>query len=113
MSGEFLLKRWDVTVPRFGTGVQVAATRGKALAAAWRSDVFCDVTFGEFIRHARARRAPEPPRFGDRIQVMGRDAYFLGENGQYVQFCYPDETEHFVSHPLDVTPESYRPRAYR
>lgn len=113
MGEAFKLKRWEVSVPGYGTGIYCVPTRGKALADAWRCDAFSGVTFGEFIKFARARRATEPPRWGDQITVLGKPAFFVGENGQYVQFAWPDGEFVLNSHPFDVQPESYRPAAYR
>lgn len=111
---DFLLKRWEVTVGRYGTGTYLAPTRGAAMADAWRSDAFSGYTFGEFLKIARCRRDRyTPARWGGPITVLGKPAYFVGENGQYVIFAYPGGKFTLHAHPYDVEPESYRPRAYR
>ena len=110
----FLLKRWDVSVPGYGVGTYCRPTRGKALSDAWRSDVFNNVSFGEFIRVARCRRSPvDPPDFGTPITVLGRPAFFVGRDSQYVSFAWPDGEFTLHAHPLDVLPEEFRPQAYR
>ncbi len=108
----FILRRFEVSVGHYGDAIILATTRGKALADAWRSDLFEGLTFGEFLKIARARLSkyqPEP----DAITVMGKAALGLGHNSQYVQFVYPGTDVVLNAHPLDVLPESYRPRAYR
>jgi hypothetical protein len=116
-NGGFLLKRWTVSVT-WSSGTITSAdieapTRGKAMADAWRSDVFNGSTFGEFLRFARARRAPEPRRFGDEIMVLGKPAFFIENNRQYVRFAWPGNGCVFNAHPYDVEPEEYRPSTYR
>lgn len=119
MSGTgFLLKRWLVSVPWASgvttTGVELATTRGKALANAWRCDAFSGSTFGAFLRHARCRRdTTTPPRYGDEITVNGKPAFFIESNRQYVRFCYPGADHVLNAHPYDVLPVSYRPDTYR
>lgn len=117
MSGAFLMKRWTITV-RWASGTETssdstAATRGKALADAWRSDAFSGSTFGEFMKFARCRRTIDPQQWGDQITVEGKPAFYLGRNSQYVRIAYPDSDVALNAHPLDVSPESYRPECYR
>ena len=112
MSGDFILRRYLVTVGRWGEAVILAASRGKAMADAWRSDAFTDYTFGEFLKIARCRLDSYQPTPTE-ITVSGKRALGLGHNSQYVQFVYPGCDVVLNSHPLDVLPESERPRAYR
>lgn len=113
MSGpDFILRRYLVEVGRWGSAPILAASRGKALADAWRSDAFEGYTFGEFLKMARCRLDPHQP-VPTEITVSGERALGLGHNGQYVRFVYPGKEVVLNSHPLDVLPESYRPAAYR
>lgn len=109
---DFILRRYEVTVGHWGSDIFLATTRGKALADAWRSDAFEGYTFGEFLKMARCSLTDFQP-VPDEITVSGKPAHGLGHNGQYVQFVWPGGTFVLNSHPLDVLPESYRPRAYR
>lgn len=109
---EFILRRYEVTVGHWGSGIYLATTRGKALADAWRSSAFEGYSFGEFLKMARCRLTDFQPK-PDEITVGGKRALGLGHNGQYVQFVWPNGTHVLHSHPLDVLPVSYRPRAYR
>lgn len=113
----FLLKRWTVTV-WWASGATtsdevVAPSRGKALADAWRSDAFNGCTFGEFLKFSRCRRAPEPAWWGAPITVLGKPAFFLDYNKQYVRFAYPGAEFAMNAHPYDVLPIERRPEAYR
>lgn len=114
---DFLMKRWTVTV-RWSSGALtsndvIAPTRGKALADTWRSDVFNGCTFGEFLRFTTCRRAPDPEWWGAEIEVLDERAFFLGEDGQYVRFCRPGSDVAMISHPYDVQPHKWRPKAYQ
>lgn len=116
--GGFQLRCWNVTV-RWASGAETtesyfAASRGKALAMAWRSDVFNGCSFGEFLRFASCRvDRLKPARWGDNITVIGRPAFFLSNNSQYVKFVYPCEDQVLNAHPYDVLPVEYRPDTYR
>ena len=109
---EFILRRYVVSVTGWGEATYLAASRGKAMADAWRSDAFSDCTFGEFLKISRCRLDWCQPKPSE-ITVSGKRAFGLGHNGQYVQFVYPCAAVVLHSHPLDVMPESCRPRAYR
>lgn len=109
---DFILRRFIVTVGRWGEGAYLASTRGKALADAWRSDAFEGYTFGEFLKMARCRLDRWQPTPVE-ITVEGKRALGLGHNGQYVQFVYPGKEVVLNAHPLDVLPESVRPKVYR
>lgn len=112
-----LLKNWTVSVLwSSGTttsGDIVDASRGKALAAAWRSDAFNGSTFGEFLKFARCRRAADPAWWGKPITVEGKPAFYLGHNRQYVQIGYPGDAFALNAHPYDVLPLECRPEGYR
>lgn len=108
----FILRRYIVSVGRWGEGVYLATSRGKALADAWRSDAFNGYTFGEFMKMARCKLSPHQPKPIE-ITVSGERALGLGHNGQYVQFVFPGDHRVLNSHPLDVLPESARPKAYQ
>lgn len=112
---DFILRRWYVSVSGYSDQVYLASTRGKALAEAWRaySSVY-DVEFGDFLRVARCRLDRSPPDwFGAPIMVGGLPGFYCGHAGQYVEFARDGGEHTLLSHPLDVTPEQYRPRAYR
>jgi hypothetical protein len=114
----FLLKRWRVTVD-WGSATTteatvVAVTRGAAIYDAWRSDAFSGTTFRQFLGFASCRRDPwTPSRWGDRIMVLGKPAFFLGNNRQYVRFAFPGSDFAQNAHPYDVLPVEYRPDTYR
>jgi hypothetical protein len=103
MSG-FLLKPFVVEVQGFGAWPYPAASRGKALAEAWRdfSNLRDNATFKDFLRIAKVWRSGAAPRFGEPITVGGRPAFYVGERGQYIRFARPGETATFLSHPADV-----------
>ncbi len=50
---DMIVRPWTVTVSGYGHGDYIAASRGKALADAWRSSAFEGWTFGEFLKRAR------------------------------------------------------------
>ena len=52
---------YDVTVQGYGTAPIPEASRGRALAAAWRSDAFANLTFRNFLMVAKATLRTEPP----------------------------------------------------
>lgn len=111
------MKNWDVIV-RWSNGTEttgryVASTRGKALADAWRSDIFEGVTFGEFLRFTSCRRAFDPDWWATPITVEGRPAAYLGHNSQYVQVWLPGRDFVLNAHPYDVLPIERRPLGYR
>lgn len=112
MADGFILRRYIVTVGRWGEATILASSRGKAMADAWRSDAFEGYTFGEFLKMARCRLDSWQPSPSE-ITVLGKRALNLGHNGQYVQFVYPGSEAVLNAHPLDVLPESVRPKAYR
>lgn len=108
----FRLRRFLVAVAGYGEAVELATSRGKALASVWRSDVFEGYSFGDFLKIARCRLDRHQPNPAA-ITVSGKPAWGLGHNGQYVQFVWPNGEFVLHSHPLDVLPESARPKAYR
>lgn len=108
----FKLRRFVVSVEGRGESNVLATSRGKALADTWRSDAFGHLSFGEFLKFARCRLdwyQPKPTC----ISVGGELVWGLGHNGQYVEFVRPNGEFVLHSHPLDVLPISYRPRAYQ
>ena len=112
---DFILRRYEVTVGGFSEPMRstiLAATRGRALADAWRNDIFEGYTFGEFLKIARCRLDSYQPQPTE-ITVLRKRALGLGHNGQYVQFVYPGRDVVLNAHPRDVLPVSYRPRAYQ
>lgn len=103
----FRLKLYQVKVVGFTDVNYAAASRGKAIAAAWRDYTHAyDVPFKEFLKIASARRAQEPDDFGKRITVGGEPAYLVtgvydNPNG-YVRFAREDGEHSLFSHPADV-----------
>jgi hypothetical protein len=111
---EFIVKRWLVSVAGYSATAYTAKTRGSALADAWRCGAFDGIKFGEFLKIARCRRDRVcPSRWGDKITVSGKPAFFLGNNPQYIQFVWPGSDVVLNSHPYDVLPVGYRPSTYR
>jgi hypothetical protein len=108
----FVLRRWEVSVEGYGSSVELAVTRGKALGAVWRCDAFGHFSFGEFLKRARCRLSPHQPK-PEQITVLGKPAFYIGHNNQYVQFAWPDGEFVLNAHPSDVEPQSYRPAHYR
>jgi hypothetical protein len=105
MSAGFMLRPFTVEVSGFGAFAYPAATRGRALADAWRDYRICsDTSFKDFLKIARARLSDRASRFGEPITVAGQPAFYVGERGQYVRFVRPGQTETFLSHPADVRP---------
>jgi hypothetical protein len=109
---DFRLRRFEVSIMGWGSGIYLATTRGKALADAWRCDAFSGYTFGEFLKIAVCRLTDyqvEPVE----ITVSGRRAFYITHDSQYVTFVRPGGEFTLVAHPFDVLPEQFRPRAYR
>lgn len=113
MGEGLLLKRWDVTVDGNGSAHIDAASRGQALATAWRSDVFLGMSFGEFLKRSRCNRGHEPAEFGADITVEGKPAFFIERTKSSVRIAYPGQRIVLTAHPYDVLPERFRPEAYR
>ena len=109
---DFILRSFIVTVKGFFPETFLTTTRGQALAAAWKSGPFASLSYGEFLKIARCQLHPYQPEPVE-ITVEGKPALSLGYNGQYVQFVWPGGKDVLNAHPLDVLPESRRPRAYR
>lgn len=108
-----ILKRFEVTVDRYGSAIYVTTTRGKALADAWRSSAFDGWTYIQFCKVARCRRTPEPPGFGDPCTFEGKPARFFGYNNQYVSIQLPGRDHLSNAHPYDIMPMECRPTGYR
>ena len=107
------LKAWIVAVNGHGSAQCFATSRGAALADAWRSAAFDNVSFGNFLKIARCWKVAPSSRFGAEITVEGRPAYFIDNNRAYVRIAYPGAGHILSAHPYDVLPEEYRPDTYR
>lgn len=108
------IKAWDVTVRDYGVGRYYAASRGKALAEAWRCEAFAHLSFKEFLKMASCWRAMFVPQgFGDRITANGKPAFFVERNRAYVRAVREGQTTIGNYHPYDILPECYRPEDYR
>ncbi|WP_232629189.1 hypothetical protein [Methylobacterium sp. Leaf118] len=114
---------YDVSVQGYGTEVITAPSRGKALAAAWRSDAFSHISFGAFLRITSLRRREVPPTddgYGyvrQRYEVdpqVGQRVTYTGcgsSQGQAGTILYPGKcTAHVLvlidgrEHPVGVHP---------
>lgn len=104
---DFFLKAYNVDVLGYPFVFYAAASRPKAIAKAWRDySSVTNISFRDFLKIARARRAPDPAGFGDPITVSGAPAYRVtGQPGvnNYVQFVRPGCDQVLYSHPADVT----------
>ncbi len=115
MSG-MIIKPFRVWVDGFPEGHLVyARSRQKALAKSWRS--FCsyrdDVSFGDFMRMAKAIPDTPDARFGEAFPINGRHALYVSPNNQYVQIAYPGKECILNTHPLDIDqPEARRGTPY-
>ena len=92
----------------FGYSPIFAKSRGSALAEAWRCDAFNNLSFGAFLKVARARRATASKRFGELLTVSGKPAFYVSHNSQYIQFVRPHSDVVLNSHPMDVEPSEAR-----
>lgn len=102
-TGALLVRAFAVSVEGFPPGTYVAASRGRALARCHDDyRAFNPITFGDFLKIARAHRVAADEGFGAKIRVCGEPAYRVGARGQYVQFVRPGETVLLNSHPADV-----------
>ena len=111
----FKLRRYEISVTGFSEPLSsdcLATSRGKAMADAWRHDIFNGYTFGEFLKIARCRLSWYQPKPTE-IEVLGERVWGLGHNRQYVQFVRPNGDHILNAHPYDVLPESERPESYR
>jgi hypothetical protein len=110
----FVIKPFIVSVDGYGQSGYHARSRGKALADAWRSDAFHQLSFKDFLKIARCwMQTPFDPRFGDPITVNGKPAFFVESNRQYVRMAWPGSDHVSNAHPLEVKPIEYRPETYR
>ncbi|WP_269581889.1 hypothetical protein [Roseibium sp. Sym1] len=103
----FRIKLFEVNVSGFPPVNYAAASRGKAIASAWRDYTHAyDVSFKEFLKRASARRAQEPEDFGKPIIVCGQPGYLVTgvypNPSGYVRFARDDEDYTHFSHPADV-----------
>lgn len=107
------MKRYRVSVSGYGSETYDAASRGKALAQAYRTDAFGGWTFKKFLTQARVSQAAALADYGREITVSGKPAFYLNRNSQYIRFVFPGSDVVLNSHPLDVEPDELRPPAYR
>jgi hypothetical protein len=108
------IRPWSVTVRGYSDfGVYFAASRGKAIASAWRCDAFDNVSFGDFLGMVTCRQAEPTDRFGERFTIGGRPTRYVSHNRQYVQFTWEAEETVLNTHPLDIDqPEVRRGTPY-
>lgn len=104
-----VIRPYEVSVRGYsGYSPIYAATRGKALAKAWRCDAFNNLSFGEFLKVARAKAREPGERFGEPITVCGKPAFLISWDTQYIQFVRTYSDQILNSHPLDVEPPEAR-----
>ncbi|MDH7641176.1 hypothetical protein [Sphingomonas oryzagri] len=110
----FVLRAFRISVEGEGY-VYHAKSRARALGDAFHAYTHArgSIKFADFLRLASCRQEEGGERFGDPITVLGKPAFFVTSNRQYVQFVRPGRGEVFNSHPLDVLPVEYRPDTYR
>ena len=85
-----VVKPFMVTVRGYSEGAPYyVRSRGKALASAWQCDAFSGLSFGEFLKIARAKMGEPHDRFGEAITVGGKPAFLVSYNRQYIQFVRP------------------------
>lgn len=109
----FVLRRWSVRVLGYDGAAEVyAETHRAAMADVWRSDPFAGMKWGDFCKRARCTLATTQPQ-PVKIQVGGRDAWWIKTDAQYVHFVRPYGRSVLKAHPYDVEPAHYRPEAYR
>lgn len=104
-----ILKPFLVKPEGFQGYTYYARSRGQALSRAWNA--YCcyrAISFKEFLRIAKCEPGQSRDRFGERITVQGRPAYWVDCNRQYIQFAYPDSDQILNSHPYDVEPPEAR-----
>jgi hypothetical protein len=101
---ELVLRPFELRVQGFSPQIYFAASRGKALRDAWYaySGALGHISFGDFLRVAKAWRVPPPARFGEAIRIAGQPAFYVSERMQYVSFVRPGSDRIFLSHPADV-----------
>jgi hypothetical protein len=97
-----LVKPWEVVVSDYSSATYYGTSRGKVIADAWRCDSFYHLSFKEFLRIVRCRRAEPCARFGERFTISGRPARYISHNRQYVQFVWDGEETVLNTHPLDI-----------
>lgn len=108
------IKAWDVTVRGYGVARYYAATRGKALAEAWRSDAFSTISFKDFLKIASCFKAMFVHEcFAAPITVGGKPAFFVERSRSYVRAAEAGSDVIGNYHPSEVLPESFRPERYR
>lgn len=115
MENDFKLRSFDFTFNGFDESIRstvLASTRGKALAEAWRHDIFHGYTFKEFLKYARCKLSPFQPK-PEVVYVEGKKAYKIDHNRAYVNIVYPDTDVILSCHPYDIEPVEARPEQYR
>lgn len=109
----FVLRRWLVRVLGHDDAAEVyAVSQLAAMAEVWRCGAFDGMKWGDFCKRARCTMTPAQPEPA-KIQVGGRDAWWIKTDAQYVHFVRPYGRSVLKAHPYDVQPAQYRPEAYR
>jgi len=98
------VKPWEVQVAGYGYShtLYFEVSRGAAIANAWRSPAFDGMSFKDFLKIVRCRRAEPSERYGERFTISGRAARYISHNRQYVQFVWDGEETVLNTHPLDI-----------
>lgn len=93
----------EVGVMGYGSAKFSGVTYNAAFVRAWRSFQSArDCTFKEFMKIASRHRVPNPRGVGDRIQVLGRDAWLIKPDDHSPLFTYVGETRVLTAHHSDV-----------
>lgn len=109
------VKPWDVQVTGYGYSQTpyFAVSRGRAIADALGSPAFDHLSFRDFLKIVRCKRADPSERYGERFTISGRPARYISHNRQYVQFVWDGEDTVLNTHPLDIDqPEARRGTPY-
>jgi len=109
------VKPWEVQVAGYGYSQTpyYAVSRGRAIADALGSPAFDHLSFRDFLKIVRCRRAEPSERYGERFTIGGRPARYISHNRQYVQFVWDGEDTVLNTHPLDIDqPEARRGTPY-
>ena len=99
-----VLRNYAVQLRGRDIQTHLAASRSRAKAAAFSlmHEVW-GIPFRSFIGLVESVRLIDmPPGVGRPILVLGKPAFFISRNSQYVQIAYPGSDQVLNAHPSDV-----------